>query len=173
MKDCRKSQKMGTKALDHLLRNMWYKSFLLHPYEICSKDGSLLLWCRVSLSRAILPPGALETCGLGFTCHNDRWGLGAWSLLTWWPGPRHLVRCLLRKASCTPTGNTALVWVDCYGELKGVQNFVSGLKLDKTKAHRSRGQRNSWYLGRTCIEDFDDAYNHHLMRLSYLSSLQL
>lgn len=147
MKDCRKSQKMGTKALDHLLRNMWYKSFLLRPYEIFSKDGSLLLWCRVSLLRAILPPGALETCGLGFTCPNGRWGLGASSLLTWWPGPRHLVRCLSHKASRTPTGNTALVWVDCYGELKGVQSFVDpGWNWTKPKhtGAEVKGTADAW-----------------------------
>ena len=65
------------------------------------------------------------------------WGHGHYQLgnqdhAPWWD------RCLSHKASCAPTGNIALVWVDCYGKLKDVQNFVFRLKLDKTKAHRSQ-----------------------------------
>lgn len=160
---------MRMKGLDCLLRNVRRKSFLLCPYEIFSKYWSLLLWCRVSLWRGILPPGTLETCGLGFACRNDCWGLEAWSLfgdqdhVTWWD--------VSHTRPVAPALET-LLWYEwiVMGNLKMLRSLYLGWSWTKPKhTGGARGQRNSWHLGHTGIEDFDDAYSHHVMNL-FLSS---
>lgn len=67
--------------------------------------------------------------------HMPQWLLGVGqyqgAFLTWWLELWQQWRCLWHKASGTPIGNTALVWLDCFGKLKGCAEFCIQVDIGK------------------------------------------
>lgn len=93
--------------------------------------------------------------------HGHYW-LGDQDHVTWWD-----VSCTRPIAPPLET----LLWCEwiVMGNLKMFKILYLGWNWTKPKHTGTRGQKSSWHLGCTCIEDFDDIYNHHIMSL-FISS---